>query len=83
MMVGVVNLIAVAEMQVFTYVLKTYELALAQAEELGKGVSEIPVRTERTAVNGNRETIIKYRKHKQLLQVQEVEIAEAVLEVRL
>lgn len=84
MRVGIVNLIAVREMTVFTYVLATYELALGQADELCKGVTARSTRVERpNPNNGNRETIITFRTQGQILHVQDIEVADAVLTVDL
>lgn len=83
MTIGLCTIISVADMQVISYAFETYELALAQALENMKGVEgRIERYPERpNPNNGMRETIFKLPEHMELVQVQEVEVGQAVLPV--
>lgn len=82
MKVGVYMIIAVETMQVFTYVFETYELALAQALENEKGVTEPVERLlDHRMTNGMRQTVWKYPTLWQLITIQEFEVGTAVLPV--
>lgn len=81
MTVGILNVIAVREMQVLTYVFETYELALAQAIEILKGVDCIVERVEDTGENGMRRTTFVLREAFELMQVLDLEAGKEVLSV--
>ena len=82
MTVGIYTIIAVETMQVVTYVFETYELALAQAHENEKGVTERVERIlDHRLPNGMRQTVWKYPTLWQLITIQEFEVGTAVLPV--
>ena len=84
MIIGLCTIIAVEEMSVITYALETYELALAQAIELQKGVtSSREVIRDRKGINGLRQTIWKFPFEKELITVQEIEVGKSILKVKL
>ena len=81
MIIGLCTIIAVEEMSVITYALETYELALAQAIELQKGVTSSRERIpEKLQENGLRQTVWKFPFEKELIIVQEIEVGKLVLE---
>jgi hypothetical protein len=83
MNVGLCTIVSAKDMGVITYVMQTYELALAQAEENFKGVTEKIIREPETVSekNGMRYTTFKLPTLYELVLVQEVEIGQAVLPV--
>lgn len=67
--------------QVLAYTFSTYELALAQAIELQKGVKGTFNRTDVTSEHGLRITTFAWDLEPQVVFVQETEVATQVLEV--
>ena len=83
MIIGLCTVMSGLDMSVITYAFATYDLALAQAVELMKGVEgRIERYPERVNPdNSNRETIFKLPGHRELVQVQEIALATEVLPV--
>lgn len=85
MKVGLCTIVSAKDMGVITYVLETYELALAQAEENFKGVTFKVIREPEkiSEKNGMRYTTWKVPQVLEMILVQEVEVGTAVLPVEI
>jgi len=79
--IGLVIVIAADDMSVIVYTMDNYELALAQAKELFKGV-EYPIkRLQEVMSNGMRQTFFRIDKIREVVCVKECEIAMEVLKI--
>jgi len=80
--IGLCTIFGIQTLQIYTYAMATYELALAQAVENMNGVEYRLERDPETIqANGLRQTVMRLPEAWELIMVQEVEVGNSVLTV--